>query len=84
MRLSKHAILPATAITLRPLVKWVVANVLLTASLFAADATYDGAKVHYESYGKGKEAVVFIHGWTCDLTFSRGQAPVYGGAIAIT
>ncbi len=50
---------------------------LFATSLFAADATYDGAKVHYESYGTGKEAVVFIHGWTCDLTFWRGQAPVY-------
>src|SRR3982750_3322962 len=45
--------------------------------LMAADVTYDGAKVHYESYGKGTDAVVFIHGWTCDLTFWRGQAPVY-------
>ena len=46
-------------------------------ALFAADATYDGARVHYESYGKGKTALVFIHGWTCDLTFWRGQAQVY-------
>jgi len=50
---------------------------LFAAGLLAADATYDGAKVHYESYGTGKEAIVFIHGWTCDLTFWRGQAPVY-------
>jgi len=50
---------------------------LSAATLFAADVTYDGAKVHYESYGKGTDAVVFIHGWTCDLTFWRGQAPVY-------
>jgi hypothetical protein len=48
---------------------------LFCAGLLAADATYDGAKVHYESYGTGKEAIVFIHGWTCDLTFWRGQAP---------
>ena len=27
--------------------------------------------------GKGREAVVFIHGWTCDLTFWREQAPLY-------
>ena len=40
-------------------------------------ATLDGARVHYKSYGAGKEAVVFIHGWTCDLTFWRTQAPVY-------
>jgi pimeloyl-ACP methyl ester carboxylesterase len=40
-------------------------------------APFEDGKVHYESYGTGKEAVVFIHGWTCDLTFWRGQAPVY-------
>ena len=45
--------------------------------LLAADVTSDGSRVHYESYGKGQEAVVFIHGWTCDLTFWRGQAPLY-------
>lgn len=50
---------------------------LLTVSLSQADAVYDGARVHYESYGKGTDAVIFIHGWTCDLTFWRGQAPVY-------
>jgi pimeloyl-ACP methyl ester carboxylesterase len=50
---------------------------LMATSLLAADVTYDGARVHYESYGEGKDAVVFIHGWTCDLTFWRGQAPVY-------
>jgi non-heme chloroperoxidase len=55
---------------------WVTVLWLATC-LAAADATYDGSRVHYESYGKGQEAVVFIHGWTCDLTFWRGQAPVY-------
>jgi pimeloyl-ACP methyl ester carboxylesterase len=50
---------------------------LLALGLSAADVTSDGLKVHYESYGKGAEALVFIHGWTCDLTFWRGQAPVY-------
>jgi pimeloyl-ACP methyl ester carboxylesterase len=34
-------------------------------------------RVHYKSYGEGNEALVFIHGWTCDLTFWRGQKPVY-------
>jgi len=55
---------------------WIAALWFAT-GLMAADATYDGSRVHYESYGKGQEAVVFIHGWTCDLTFWRGQAPVY-------
>jgi pimeloyl-ACP methyl ester carboxylesterase len=54
-----------------------VCILLFATTLFAADTKYDGSRVHYESYGKGKDAVVFIHGWTCDLTFWRGQAPVY-------
>jgi pimeloyl-ACP methyl ester carboxylesterase len=37
----------------------------------------DGNRVHYLSFGKGDEAVVFIHGWTCDATFWKAQAPVY-------
>jgi pimeloyl-ACP methyl ester carboxylesterase len=61
--------------------RW-LALILLVVPVMAADdasrfAPFDGVKVHYESYGSGKEAVVFIHGWTCDLTFWRGQAPVY-------
>ncbi len=38
-------------------------------------ATLDGMKVHYESQGTGREAVVFVHGWTCDLTFWKAQVP---------
>jgi hypothetical protein len=30
-------------------------------------AMLDGARVHYQSYGSGGSALVFIHGWTCDL-----------------
>jgi pimeloyl-ACP methyl ester carboxylesterase len=40
-------------------------------------ATLDGSRIHYLSYGEGREAAVFIHGWTCDSTFWRFQAPVY-------
>jgi len=29
----------------------------------------DGNKVHYYDIGKGKNALVLIHGWTCDATF---------------
>jgi pimeloyl-ACP methyl ester carboxylesterase len=38
---------------------------------------HEGAGVRYRSYGTGPEAVVFIHGWTCDLSLWDGQAPVY-------
>jgi pimeloyl-ACP methyl ester carboxylesterase len=57
----------------------VVACVLLAAVVTGEErfASLDGAKVRYVSYGAGTEAVVFIHGWTCDLTFWRMQAPMY-------
>src|SRR5438876_542984 len=35
----------------------------------------DRARVHYKSYGKGREALVLIHGWTCNLNYWREQIP---------
>ena len=44
-------------------------------------ATSDGAKVHYKSLGdaSSKTGVVFIHGWSCDLTSWRAQVPAFEG-----
>ena len=33
------------------------------------------ARVHYKSYGKGHEALVLIHGWTCSMEYWRDQVP---------
>src|SRR3989442_15252664 len=35
----------------------------------------DGARIHYVNYGKGDEALVLIHGWTCNLDNWRDQFP---------
>lgn len=40
-------------------------------------ATLDGSRVHYKSYGKGRDALVFVHGWTCNMSFWRGQVPAF-------
>jgi pimeloyl-ACP methyl ester carboxylesterase len=37
----------------------------------------DGMRVHYQNYGAGKEAVVFIHGWLSNLTFWRANIPAF-------
>lgn len=37
--------------------------------------TLDGAKIHYVNYGKGEDALVFIHGWTMNLDNWRDQLP---------
>ena len=56
-------------------------TLLLASSVaFATDgdsqyAKLDGVKIHYKNYGKGKDALVLIHGWTCNLDNWREQIP---------
>lgn len=41
-----------------------------TASAFDGESQYaklDGARIHYKSYGKGKQALVLVHGWGCRM-----------------
>jgi pimeloyl-ACP methyl ester carboxylesterase len=40
-------------------------------------AKLDGNRVHYKSYGKGSDALVFVHGWTCDMSFWAEQIPAF-------
>src|SRR5688572_28780115 len=42
-------------------------------------ATSAGRRIHYKAIGSGDVAVVFIHGWTCDLTFWSPQAEHFAG-----
>jgi pimeloyl-ACP methyl ester carboxylesterase len=49
----------------------------LTAEGVSHYTMLDGNKIRYDSFGGGDEAVVFIHGWTCDSTFWKAQAPIY-------
>ena len=47
-------------------------------SAFDGESQYaklDGARVHYKNYGKGKEALVLVHGWGCNLNHWRDQIP---------
>jgi pimeloyl-ACP methyl ester carboxylesterase len=38
-------------------------------------AKLDSTKIHYQSHGKGKEALVLVHGWGCNLNHWRDQIP---------
>jgi pimeloyl-ACP methyl ester carboxylesterase len=38
-------------------------------------ATLDRARIHYQSYGKGSEALVLVHGWTCSVGYWRDLIP---------
>lgn len=49
-------------------------------------AALDNMRVHYADEGprgRGGEAVVFVHGWTCDATFWRLQAPEFAKAARV-
>ncbi len=41
--------------------------------LWAADV--DGVSIHWTSHGSGTQAVIFVHGWTCDETSWQRQVP---------
>ncbi len=40
-------------------------------------ADYNGTKVHYESIGKGSEALIFIHGWGGNAEFWKGSVNAF-------
>jgi pimeloyl-ACP methyl ester carboxylesterase len=48
-----------------------------SAELKSRFATFDGIKVHYQMSGKGDDALIFVHGWTCNADFWRGQSAAF-------
>ncbi len=43
-----------------------------TADGEARYAKLDGSRIHYQSYGEGRDALVLIHGWGCNLGHRSG------------
>src|SRR5262245_60780291 len=35
----------------------------------------DHIRIHYETYGEGRAALVLIHGWSCNVDYWRNQIP---------
>jgi len=51
-----------------------------TALAFDGESQYaklNGARIHYKSYGKGREALVLVHGWTCNMDNWRDTIPEF-------
>ena len=51
-----------------------------TAAAFDGESQFaklDGTRIHYKSYGKGPEALVLVHGWSCNLGHWRDQIPEF-------
>jgi pimeloyl-ACP methyl ester carboxylesterase len=49
----------------------------------ARSVQLDGAKVHYTEYSSGENALLFVHGWSCDETFWAGQASALGSKFHV-
>ena len=49
----------------------------VSAEMKSRYAKFDGIKVHYQTSGKGDSALIFVHGWTCDGDFWRGQTSAF-------
>ncbi len=43
--------------------------------LLLRSVEFEGGRVAYEDFGRGDEALLFVHGWACDMTFWRYQVP---------
>jgi len=56
--------------------RWLL-SIILTLPLAAPTygAAVDGAKVHWTSTGTAKQAVILVHGWTCDESSWDAQVP---------
>jgi pimeloyl-ACP methyl ester carboxylesterase len=40
-------------------------------------AKLDEIRVHYQDYGEGKDAIVFVHGWSCNLNFWKANISAF-------
>lgn len=45
--------------------------------------TADSGKVHYKSWRKGRDALVLIHGWTCDMQYFAEQVPHFAKRMRV-
>ena len=46
---------------------------LMMAAASGTVTTPDGVRIHYETAGKGRPALVLVHCWTCDSSFWKDQ-----------
>ena len=75
----------ALAIAIFGLATVATSNALVTTSSAGTSryATLDGHRIHYVDHGKGKEALVFVHGWTCNVDFWKAQTPAFEGKARV-
>jgi pimeloyl-ACP methyl ester carboxylesterase len=51
----------------------ILAPLVVTAAATGTVTSPDGVRIHYETAGKGRPALVLVHCWTCDSSFWQDQ-----------
>jgi pimeloyl-ACP methyl ester carboxylesterase len=51
----------------------ILSPLLMMAAARGTVTSPDGVRIHYETSGKGRPALVLVHCWTCDSTFWQDQ-----------
>ena len=52
-------------------------SVASTANKVEVIPSFDGVPLAYQVHGRGKQALVFVHGWCCDRTYWDAQVPQF-------
>ncbi len=60
---------------MRRLLTTLVLGFLLPTAAASSAATVDGATIHWSSHGSGRQALILVHGWTCDESSWKEQVP---------
>src|SRR5688572_33439435 len=60
---------------MRSLITTFASVILLTAATSSPAATVDGVNVHWTAAGSGRQAIILVHGWTCDESSWKEQVP---------
>jgi pimeloyl-ACP methyl ester carboxylesterase len=80
MRVKQHIIIPQglrIALLCSIGLLLLSSGVVQGANLKSRFAKFGNTKVHYLTSGKGQDALLFVHGWTCDAQFWSGQTSAF-------
>ena len=53
------------------------------ATIKSSFADFGGTKVHYQEVGRGKQALIFVHGWTCNSDFWKASIKAFSSRHVI-
>jgi pimeloyl-ACP methyl ester carboxylesterase len=85
LRIIYNLVTKMKPITIAPLLTLVIMGLFITSchTPVSPAISFDGLEINYEAHGEGDLALVFIHGWSCDLTYWREQIPHFSSKYKV-